>query len=112
METIISTESACYNLGSLERIPPGEGRVFRVSETDIAVFRLRDGKIYATQSTCPHRGGPLADGLAGSGKILCPLHGFAFELATGQPVDNPCAQLRTYTVVVNGTGEILLTLDA
>ena len=112
METIIATGSATtvYNLGSRERIPPGEGRVFRVRDTDVAIFRTRAGQVFATQATCPHRGGPLADGLVGAGKVICPLHSYVFELATGQSVESSCEHLRTYAVSLNDAGEIMLVL--
>jgi nitrite reductase (NADH) small subunit len=114
METVAATGSAVvsYNLGPVQRIPAGEGRVFRVRDTDIAIFRTRDGRVFATQATCPHRAGPLADGLVGAGKVVCPLHNYTFELATGQPVENSCAQLLTYPVALNGAGEIVLDLSA
>ncbi len=113
METIADTASTTitYNLGPIQRIPLGEGRIFRVDETDVAIFRVRDGNVFATQSLCPHRGGPLADSLVGADKIVCPLHSYVFDLATGQPVDNSCALLRTYPVVLNEVDEIVLTLS-
>lgn len=109
--TTIEQTVASYNLGPVERVPPGEGRIFRAGGVEVAVFRTRTGQIYATQPTCPHRGGPLADGLVGAGKVICPLHTYAFDLETGQPVENACAQLRTYPVRVNEVDEILLTLS-
>lgn len=113
METITAAGnvSVSYNLGSIRRIPPGEGRVFRVHDTEVAIFRTRAGRIFATQSLCPHRGGPLADGLVGAGKVICPLHGHVFELATGQPGESSCAHLRTYPVTLNEADEILLALS-
>ena len=112
METIAVTETTAvsYNLGSIQRIPLGEGRVFRVQDIEVAIFRVRNGQVFATQALCPHRAGPLADGLLGSGKVVCPLHGYVFELATGQPVENACPQLRTYPVNLNEADEIVLTL--
>jgi nitrite reductase (NADH) small subunit len=98
------------NLGALERIPLGEGREFEVNGELIAVFRARDEKLYAVQAKCPHREGALADGIIGAGKVVCPLHAFKFDLATGAPLGNDCAALNTYTVSVNDEGEILLSL--
>ena len=112
LETGMATIRATYNLGSIQRIPLGEGRTFCVKDTTVAVFRTRDGNVFATQAHCPHRGGPLADGLIGSGKVICPLHSFAFNLATGRPIENPCEQLRIYPVSLNEAGDILLTLDS
>jgi nitrite reductase (NADH) small subunit len=82
-------------------VPPGEGRAFVVNETTIAVFRQRDGRLFATDNTCPHRGGPLADGVAGGGKVICPLHAWKFDLETGHCLGEDVA-IRTYPVRVVG----------
>jgi nitrite reductase (NADH) small subunit len=110
-ESEIITIHVIYNLGLIQRIPLGEGRTFRVRDTLVAIFRARDGQVYATQPDCPHRGGPLIDGLVGSGKVICPLHNFAFNLATGEPIENACQRLRSYPVSLNEADEILLSLD-
>ena len=59
-------------LGSIDDIPLGEGRVFRIDGRDVAVFRCRNGEVHATEATCPHRGGPLADGLVGDHSVDLP----------------------------------------
>src|SRR5262245_41118971 len=97
-----------FNLGPLERIPPGEGREYEVGGRLIAVFRTRENAVYALQANCSHRDGPLADGLIGAGKVICPLHAFKFDLATGSPVGNDCPALEVFKVSVNSDGEILL----
>ena len=97
-----------HNVGPLERIPLGEGRSYRIGTEEVAVFRDREGRIFAVQANCPHRGGPLVDGLMGGGKVVCPLHGSTFDLSTGEPVRDDCAALRTYAVVVSAAGEILI----
>lgn len=116
METMIAENSLvtfpllAVNLGSVERIPLGEGREFDLDGELIAVFRARDGQMYAVQAKCPHRAGALADGIIGGGKVVCPMHSFKFDLATGVPLGNDCAALKTYAVSINGDGEILLSL--
>ena len=50
-------------LGSAHAVPPGQGRCYVVGPLEIAVFRQRDGKIFATENLCPHRQGPLSEGL-------------------------------------------------
>ncbi|MEO6527605.1 MAG: nitrite reductase (NAD(P)H) small subunit [Gemmatimonadaceae bacterium] len=87
---------ARVDLGPIDRIPPGEGQTFLVGEREIAVFRTREDTVYATQARCPHKAGLLADGLVGGGKVICPLHSYKFDLATGTPLGNNCASLRTY----------------
>ncbi len=85
------------DLGPVEFIPLGEGRAYTVQDLTIAVFRQRDGRLFATDNTCPHRGGPLADGIVGAGKVICPLHARKFDLATGQCLGEDLT-VRTYPV--------------
>jgi|RhiMethySRZTD1v2_1073278.scaffolds.fasta_scaffold2993845_1 nitrite reductase [NAD(P)H] small subunit len=101
---------ALINLGPADRIPIGEGREFEVEGELIAVFRARDGGVFGTQARCPHRDGHLADGVIGGGLVVCPLHTFRFEMATGRPVGNDCPALKTYRVTINEEGEIVLSL--
>jgi nitrite reductase (NADH) small subunit len=96
------------SLGPVERIPPGEGRAFVVVGQRIAVFRPRAGGVFATQFDCPHEGGPLAEGVTGACQVICPLHGWKFDLATGDCLSNPGHPLRTYAVRL-ADGQILVT---
>ncbi len=104
-------EPGVYNLGPATRIPLGEGKAFQIGGRDVAIFRTRAGKLFATQAACPHKQGPLGDGMIGGDLLVCPLHAFKFELATGRPVGNDCAALKTYPLEVNDRGEIVLRLD-
>ncbi|HZA50621.1 MAG TPA: Rieske 2Fe-2S domain-containing protein [Myxococcaceae bacterium] len=98
-------------LGPVDRVPPGEGRSFDVGGLSVAVFRMRGGALFATQARCPHRSGPLADGIVGGGTVICPLHGFQYDLATGQPRGHGCPALRTYRIELDRGGEMLIDLD-
>ena len=95
-------------LGLVGDIPVGEGRAYAVGGRQIAVFRLRDGSLRALDAVCPHRGGPLADGLTDSRIVVCPLHGFAYDLATGEEVGNGGVPVTAYPVRVDDTGTIHL----
>ena len=103
--------SFIVNLGRLAKIPKGEGRVFQVGISSIAVFHSRGGGVFATEPSCPHKGGPLADGIVGEHKVICPLHAFIFDLMTGEPAGNNCRALITYPSIVNDEGEILVGID-
>jgi nitrite reductase (NADH) small subunit len=91
-------------VGHVDEIPVGEGRTFAVGDDQIAVFRLRDGSLRAVDAVCPHKGGPLADGLADDRVIVCPLHGHTFDMCTGSEVSGAAMSVRSYPVeVVDGT---------
>ncbi|MBV8068951.1 MAG: Rieske (2Fe-2S) protein [Acidobacteriaceae bacterium] len=96
-------------LGPLSLIPPGEGRSFEIAGERIAVFRTRGGRLFATQADCPHRNGPLADGLVGGSTVICPLHGWKFDLSTGAAAPASCT-LKTYSVSLTDQEQLVLTL--
>ncbi len=99
-----------HHVGAIDDIPPNEGRMIRVRGGElIAVFRLREGGVRATQSWCPHRQGPLADGLVGSGALVCPLHGRTFDLDTGE-ADGGKPGVVTYPARVRDDGAIVVSL--
>ena len=105
-------DTVAYDLGLVDRIPPGEGQTFLVAGREIAVFRARGtDAVYATQARCPHKAGLLADGIVGDGKVICPLHANKFDLATGAPIGNACHALTTYRAVVTGERRVLLWLS-
>jgi nitrite reductase (NADH) small subunit len=110
MSVMVPRDAVIYNLGSLERIPLGEGRSFRIGDTEVAIFRTRKNEVFATQAICPHRGGPLADGIIGDGKVVCPLHAYKFQLATGEALGHTCGALETYAVSLDEDGNVLLCL--
>jgi len=95
------------HIGHIDQIPKGEGRNFDVAGRPIAVFRGHDDKVYATQAVCPHKGGPLADGLIGGSTLLCPLHEHGFDMLTGAALSGDCA-LTVYSVEVSGEGALML----
>lgn len=101
-------------LGRLDQIPPGQGRCFIVDGRQLAVFRLRRGRVLALDNTCPHRGGPLSEGIAGidylSGTeaVVCPLHGYKFSLVDGHGLD--CALRVGAYPVETRDGDLYLTL--
>lgn len=101
--------TVAHRLGPLEQIPPGEGREFRVGGTRVAVFRLRDGGVAATQAECPHRGGPLSDGIVGMGAVVCPLHSRRFSLADGAEAGGGCG-IAVHPVSVHDDGTLVLEL--
>jgi nitrite reductase (NADH) small subunit len=96
-------------IGHISSVPLGEGRNFDVDGTVLTVYRTRTAEVFATEPRCPHRQGPLADGLLGGTLLVCPLHDRTFDLRTGEALTGEC-QLRTYPVRATEDGRIMLTL--
>ncbi|HEY7334458.1 MAG TPA: nitrite reductase small subunit NirD [Bryobacteraceae bacterium] len=72
----------------VENIPPHEGRPVQVGGMELAVFNLGD-RFAAVENECPHKGGPLCDGIVSGNVVVCPLHGWRFDLASGMAVRAP-----------------------
>jgi len=86
----------------VDNVPPREGRVVSVAGREIALFNLGH-RFVATASRCPHKNGPLADGIVSGESVVCPLHGWKINLACGR-VDRPedaGACVETYPVRVD-----------
>ena len=75
-------------LADVSEIPTGSSRLFHVGDTPVAVFHGRDGRWVAAHGVCPHKSGPLVDSIYGNGRLVCPLHSYAFDVVTGA-CDNP-----------------------
>ena len=95
-----------YAVGGVEEVPPGEGRAFVAGGVQVAVFRLRDGSLHATQAACPHAGGPLADGQTDVNVLVCPLHLYAYRWSDGASTSG-AAPIRVYPVR-ESDGEIVV----
>lgn len=93
----------------LSAIPPGEGRTFEVEGKRMAVFRTRSGELFATQAMCPHKAGPLADGLVGGTTLICPLHSWKFDLRSGSSLLGSCG-IETYPVRLDEENRVWVTL--
>ncbi len=103
-----ATTAPTVNLGRASRIPEGQGRCYVVGPYEIAVFRQRDGRLLASENRCPHKGGPLAEGVLGGGRIICPLHAHQFDLGTGAGSE-PTECLRVFAVK-EIDGDVLVSL--
>ena len=93
----------------LEDIPPLGARVVHRDAGDIAVFRNAEDEVFALIDRCPHKGGPLSQGIVHGHKVACPLHGWNIRLEDGCAVapDEGCAA--TFPVRVEN-GEVFLQI--
>lgn len=84
-----------------ENIPLREGRSVRLGDDEIAIFNLGD-RYVAVDNSCPHRGGPLCDGIVSGDTVVCPLHGWRISLDTGEVLKpDVCVKVETYPVSVD-----------
>jgi nitrite reductase (NADH) small subunit len=81
-------------IGTLKDIPVLGSRVVRTASGDIAVFRTADDEVFALDDRCPHKGGPLSQGIVHNKRVTCPLHNFVIELRSGTAVapDEGCTR--------------------
>ena len=89
-------------VGTMNDIPRLGSRVVRTSHGDIAVFRTAEDEIFALRDKCPHKGGPLSQGIVHGKRVACPLHDWKIHLDSGEAVapDEGCAA--SYPVKLEG----------
>ena len=71
-------------IGSLDDIPRRGARCVKNGEMTIAIFRTVDDRVFALEDKCPHKGGPLSQGIVHDGCVTCPLHNWVISLETGE----------------------------
>lgn len=96
-------------VATLAGLPPGASQAVRVHDTSIALFNV-NGAVYAVDNISPHAGGPRARGALGGSDgavVTCPLHGWRFDVRTGQSPHLRGERLRTFPVrVTEGSIEV------
>ncbi len=99
-------------VGTLNDIPLLGTRVVRTAQCDIALFRTADDHVFALRDACPHKGGPLSQGIVHGTRVTCPLHNWVIELESGQAVAPDQGHTACYPVqVVQGVVSISLWRD-
>jgi nitrite reductase/ring-hydroxylating ferredoxin subunit len=90
-------------------IPVGRGKSVEIAGIPIAVFNAGGGQYWALSGSCPHEGGPLADGALLADSVVCPWHGFDFDVRTGACDVAPDLSVSVYPVTVTGS-DVLVEL--
>jgi len=80
-------------VGVLDNIPRQGSRVVKTDAGEIVLFRSVDDQVFALNNRCPHKGGPLAEGIVHGTRVTCPLHNWVIDLESGSAVapDTGCA---------------------
>lgn len=82
-------------------IPAGSGKKVEVNGKEIAVFNC-DGKFYAIDEICAHRGGPLSEGELSGSEVTCSWHGWRFNITNGTSPMSPAAKVNCYNLKIEG----------
>ncbi len=103
------TVTQWHRVCGVDDIPRLGARVVKTAHGKVAVFRNADDDVFALEDRCPHKGGPLSQGIVFGTKVACPLHGWNIELSDGNAVapDQGCA--RSFKVKVE-SGEVYLLI--
>ncbi|KIL97373.1 Nitrite reductase NAD(P)H small subunit [Paramagnetospirillum magnetotacticum MS-1] len=97
-------------IGHMNDIPRLGARTVQTAKGDVAVFRTSDDDIFALFNRCPHKGGPLSEGIVSGHVVVCPLHSWTIDLETGQATapDKGCTRPVESKVV---DGQVWLKLE-
>jgi nitrite reductase (NADH) small subunit len=111
MNTVKSIElqTDWIEIGPLEAVPRLGARVIKTSHGDIAIFRSNGDEVFALDDRCPHRGGPLSQGIVTGCQVICPLHDWCIRLDDGCAEAPDEGHANTYPVRVDN-GRVYLSL--
>jgi len=99
-----------HKVATLDEIPPLGTRLVTTAQGGIALFRTSGDNVFALHDKCPHKGGPLSQGIVHGQNVTCPLHGWNIDLADGKAVAPDIGCARKYPVKVE-EGMVYLSLD-
>ena len=86
MNALVKDSLDWIDVGAVTDIPFRGARRVPTPKGDVAVFRTGDGRVFALKDSCPHKQGPLSQGIVHGHAVTCPLHSWNIDLATGEPM--------------------------
>jgi nitrite reductase (NADH) small subunit len=99
-----------FDIGTVDDIPLRGARCVKTPQGEVGVFRTHDDRIFAIENHCPHKGGPLTQGIVHGAAVTCPLHNWVFSLETGKALGADEGEVKTIPVKVED-GRISLALQ-
>lgn len=96
-------------VGSLEEIPRLGSRVVEKDGEEIAIFRTADDALFALHNSCPHKNGPLSEGMVHGNKVACPLHNWNIDLESGEALAPDKGCVRRHEVKLDA-GKVMLAI--
>lgn len=103
----MSTLASWIDIGAVDAIPVLGARIVRTRTGCIAVFRTAENEAYAIDDACPHKAGPLSQGIVHGTSVTCPLHNWVISLETGAALGADQGRVHTYPLKLE-KGRILL----
>jgi len=101
--------SSWIDIAALDDVPQRGARLVKTVHGCVAIFRTGADEVYALDNACPHKNGPLAEGIVHGASVTCPLHNWVISLETGQVQGSDEGKVNTYPArVENGR----ISLDA
>jgi len=98
-------------IGHITDIPLRGARCVKTPQGKIAVFRTADNEVFAIEDHCPHKGGPLSQGIVHGTAVTCPLHNWVISLETGKALGADQGEVRTIRVR-NDNGALSIALES
>ncbi len=104
-----ATQENWLEVGMLNDIPVLGSRVVETLNGNIALFRTSGDQVFAVRDRCPHKGGPLSQGIVHGTRVTCPLHNWVIDLSSGEALAPDVGCANVFPVKVEG-GQIFLAL--
>lgn len=101
-----------FEIGTLDDIPRRGARCVKNGDMTIALFRTADDRVFALEDKCPHRGGPLSEGIVHDGCVTCPLHNWVISLETGLAQGADEGSTLSFPVRIDGDRVLLAVTTA
>ena len=100
-----------HPIGNISDIPLRGARCVKTPQGKIAVFRTAENEVFAIEDHCPHKGGPLSQGIVHARAVTCPLHNWVISLETGKALGADEGEVRT-SAVRNEDGALSIALES
>ena len=91
------------DIGHIDEVPLRGARLLKTPMGCIAVFRTAEAEVFAASNSCPHKGGPLSEGIVHGQSVTCPLHNWVFDLNTGEAQGADEGRIETYPLRLDGS---------
>ncbi len=100
-----------FSIGNIADIPLRGARCVRTPQGKIAVFRTAENEVFAIEDHCPHKGGPLSQGIVHAKSVTCPLHNWVISLETGKALGADEGAVKTLQLR-NEDGALFIALES